>query len=107
MIEVNGKNFRLRFDIGTIEKIEERLAKGSLMALIAQAQGMLPVATTRICLAFALVDENDKHLPFSEANSYATQIIQKSYPNAVQLVIFCMQRDCPSFFQGDSLNLNI
>lgn len=100
MIEVNGKNYILKYNIGRIEIIEGVTGVPALAELNRNA-GMISIRSLKIYFAYGLKEEgSDVFVPTKKAMEIAeTLILNEGYSKVCGLVVEALERDCPFFFQ--------
>lgn len=100
MIEINGKEYDLKFGLGRIEMIENATGV-PVMSEIYKNNGMLSIANLKTYFAFALKETGSDHYEkFKVGQDVAQSLIEERgymYVNAT--VVNALERDCPFFFQ--------
>ena len=101
MIEIDGKNYVLKYNIGRIQMIENRTGK-SVLADIRVNSGMLSIASLKVYFAYGLKEEgSDVFYPTKKALDIAEQLILRDgYTAVCGIVMEALERDCPFFFQA-------
>lgn len=100
MIEYEGKNFELKFNIGRVELIEQQTEMPTLVQ-IQKTGGMLGLRELKIYFAYGLKEENaDVFYPIKKGLEMCERLIEKKgYTFVVGLVLESLERDCPFFFR--------
>lgn len=100
MIEIDGKNYVLKYNISRIEMIENSTGK-SVMADIRANSGMLSIASLKLYFAYGLKEEgSDVFYPTKKALEIAEQLILRDgYTTICGTVVEALERDCPFFFR--------
>lgn len=101
MIEIDGKNYVLKYNIGRIEMIENSTGK-SVLADIRVNGGILSIASLKVYFAYGLKEEgSDVFYPTKKALDIAEQLILRDgYTAVCGIVMEALERDCPFFFQA-------
>lgn len=101
MIEYNGKQYVLKYNLKRIEMIES-VTNMPTMAEIQRTRGYLGVTTLKAYFAYALKEESsDVFVKPKEGMEICEALIQsEGYENVCALVLENMQRDIPFFFQA-------
>ena len=101
MFEVNGVLHELKYNIKTIEKIENAIGK-SIVALFSEANGMLSITNLKICFALALFNEAGNRVGQMQGLDIAEKLIEtEGYVKVNEAVVVAVDRDCPFLFQVD------
>ena len=102
MIQINNREYELKYNIGRIELIENVTKKPTLAAL-SESGGMLGVSSLKAYFAYGLKEAgSDIFVPIKEGMKLAEELIQaEGYSNVCGLVINILERDCPFFFRAD------
>lgn len=101
MIEIEGKNYVLKYNISRIEMIENSTGK-SVLANIRANSGMLSITSLKHYFAYGLKEEgSDVFYPTKKALDIAEQLILRDgYTAVCGVVMEALERDCPFFFQA-------
>lgn len=101
MIEFNGKNYVLKYNIGRIEMIEASTGR-PVLAEFNQNKGMLSIASLKLYFAYGLKEDGAAaFVPTREATEIAQRLIEsEGYAKVCGLVVGAIERDCPFFFQA-------
>lgn len=99
MIEVNGKNYELKYNLKRIEMIEAVTGMPTL-AEIRRTGGMLGIAALKAYFAYGLKEEGaDIFVKPKEGMEICECLIEtEDYQEICGMVLESMQRDCPFFF---------
>lgn len=101
MIEVDGKNYELKYNMKTIEQIEAATGK-PLVANIRESNGLLGLSDLKIYFSLALFNDEGKRVSPAQGIKIAEEImISSGYSKLVDTVIVAIERDCPFLFQVD------
>ena len=102
MIQINNKEYELKYNIGRIELIENVTKKPTLAAL-SESGGMLGVSSLKAYFAYGLKEAgSDIFVPIKEGMKLAEELIQaEGYSKVCGLVINILERDWPFFFRAD------
>lgn len=101
MFEVNGKIYELKYNMKTIEQIEQVTGK-SLGATIREVEGLLSISNLKIYFALALYNEDGNRVGHKQGVDIAEKLIQsEGYMKLNESVIVAIDRDCPFLFQVD------
>ena len=100
MFEVKGKQYDLKFNLKRIELIENAI-NGSLVAVLASTNGMLPIGALKATLAYTMKETgSDSFVSFKQGQEMAESLIEANgYTSVVTEVIEAVQRDCGFLFQ--------
>lgn len=101
MIEVEGKNYTLKYNIGRIEMIESATGIPT-MAELNKNSGMFSIRSLKTYFAYGLKEDgSDIFVPTKRAMDIADAlIVAEGYPKMCGLVVQALERDCPFFFQA-------
>lgn len=101
MIQINDKEYVLKYNIGRINLIENATGS-SFMVEIAKNNGMLSIAQLKTYFAYGLKEEgSDFFVPVKKAQEMAQALIEsQGYIPVCGMVMEAIERDCPFFFQG-------
>ena len=102
MLEINGKTYELKYNVGRIRIIEDTLGI-SLMETMVNSKGILSISKLCNFIAFGLKEKGKEgYIDFNEGMKIADELLEKKgYTNLNLMVIEAVQRDCPFFFQAD------
>ena len=97
MIQINNREYELKYNIGRIELIENVTKKPTLAALSES------VSSLKAYFAYGLKEAgSDIFVPIKEGMKLAEELIQaEGYSKVCGLVINILERDCPFFFRAD------
>ena len=99
IIELNEKNYELKYNTRVIENIENVTGK-PLVATMVNTNGMMSISDLRQYIALALyTTEGTKVSPKQGSEVFNILLKEKGYVFLAQLVAVTVQRDCPFFFQ--------
>ena len=100
MIEYDGKNYVLKYNMKRIEMIES-VTNMPTLAEIKRTGGMLSLLSLKAYIAYAIKrDGEDKFLPPKKGMKIAESLIEANgYAEVCGLVLESLERDCPFFFQ--------
>jgi hypothetical protein len=103
-----GKVYRLKFDIGTINKVEAAIGKSVYCLFPDKTNGlsMPTVANVYVGFSFGLVDEYGAHAGRAVGNKIADAVLKQpgGYTTMAADIVNCIQRDCPFLFPDGSLS---
>lgn len=101
MLEIDGKNYELKYNLKRIEMIES-ITGMPTMAELQQNRGMLGIMQLKTYFAYALKEEGaDAFVAPKKGIEMAEALIQsEGYVEVCGLVLEALGRDCPFFFQG-------
>ena len=101
MIEYDGKNYVLKYNMKRIEMIES-VTNMPTLAEIKRTEGMLSLLSLKAYVTYAIKEEGDeKFLPPKKGMEIAESLIESNgYVDVCGLVLECLERDCPFFFQA-------
>lgn len=100
-LEVDGKDYTLKYSMKRIEMIENATGK-PVMAGLQKDKGMLSITDLKIYLAFGMIDNEGIFIPIKKGQEYAHELIETAgYLTINMLVLEAVQRDCPFFFRAD------
>lgn len=99
MIEVNGKEYELKYNLKRIELIESVTGMPT-MAELQRTRGMIGVTSLKAYFAYGLKEEGlDVFVAPKKGMEMCEQLIEaEGYMNVCGMVLEAMQRDCPFFF---------
>ena len=102
MIEYNGKEYELKYNLKRVAVIENATGEG-LMSLLVKNKGFLSIQHLMTYFSLALKEVGaDAFVKPKEGKEMAEALIEsEGYEMVNLLVIEALQRDCPFFFQGD------
>lgn len=99
MFEVNGKVYKLKYNMKTIEQIEQ-ITNKSLVATLRETEGLLSISNLKIYFGLALYNEDEKRVAQTQGVEIAEALIQnEGYTKVNEAVIVAIDRDCPFLFQ--------
>lgn len=101
MIEIDKKNYVLKYSIGRIELIENATGVPTL-AEIGKNNGMFSIRALKTYFAYELKEDGaEVFVPTKKAMEIADALIlSEGYPKVCGLVLEALERDCPFFFQA-------
>ena len=101
MIEYDGKNYVLKYNMKRIEMIES-VTNMPTLAEIKRTGGMLGLLALKVYIAYAIKREGEyKFLPPKKGMKIAESLIETNgYAEVCGLVLENLERDCPFFFQA-------
>lgn len=101
MIEYDGKNYVLKYNMKRIEMIES-VTNMPTLAEIKRTGGMLSLLSLKTYIAYAIKKEgDDKFLPSKKGVKIAETLIENNgYADVCGMVLESLERDCPFFFQA-------
>ncbi|MBU9728038.1 hypothetical protein [Diplocloster modestus] len=99
MIEIDGKEYELKYNLRRVELIENTTEE-PLMALLRKNKGYLSLQNLKVCFSFGLKEAgSDVFVPVKKGQEFAEKLIEdEGYDNVDMLVVEALQRDCPFFF---------
>lgn len=102
MIEVNGQEYELKFNLKRVELIEN-VTKKSMMAGLVENNGLFPISEIKTYLAYGLKEAgSDSFVKTKDGLDIAEQLLEACGYTAVQAeLITAIERDCPFFFRVD------
>lgn len=100
-IEVNGKEYELKYNLKRIELIESATNMPT-MAEIQRTRGYFGVTSLKTYFAYGLKEKGSDAFEKPKIGMEICEelINSEGYENVCALVLENMQRDCPFFFQG-------
>lgn len=99
MFEVDGKNYELKYNMKTIERIENSTGK-PMVATIQKNDGLLSLTDLKLYFGLALFNEDGKRMGQQQAFEIAESLMRaEGYQEVVNSVIVAIDRDCPFLFQ--------
>ena len=101
MVEYNGKEYELKYNLKRIEMIEA-VTNMPTMAELRKTYGYLGIASLKVYFAYGLKEEGaDAFVKPKEGMAMAEALIENEGYLAVNgAVLEALERDCPFFFQG-------
>ena len=101
MIRYDGKNYDLKYNMKRIEIIEE-VTDMPTLAELRRTGGMFGLKSLKTYLAYGIKETgSDAFLPAKKGIEIAEKLIeQNGYADVCGVVLECLERDCPFFFQG-------
>lgn len=101
MFEIDGKTYELKYNMATIEKIENTTG-ASLVATIRKTEGLLSIGMLKVYFGMALFNEEGNRMGQKQGMDIAQALIeQQGYMAVNEVVIVAIDRDCPFLFQVD------
>jgi len=102
MIEINGKQYELKYNMKRIELIEN-VTGVPLMSAVHKNGGMLSIANLKVYVAYALREVGaDALLDIKDGMKLAEKLLENSdFVTVSSEVLEALQRDCPFFFPAD------
>lgn len=99
MIELEGKEHELKYNLKRVELIEATTGE-PLMASIQKNRGYLSIQHLKIYFALGLKEaDSELFVPQKKGQGFAEDLIEnEGYEKTNMLVIEALQRDCPFFF---------
>lgn len=100
MIEIDGKNYELKYNLKRVEMIEGVTGK-PMMAEISQNGAMMGLSALKTYFAYGLKEEgSDAFVAPKEGLAKAEALIESAGYLAVSAeVLESLERDCPFFFR--------
>ncbi len=99
MFEIDGKSYDLKYNMKTIEQIENATGK-SLVATIKETEGLLSIAMVKIYFGMALFNEDGKKMAQQQGFEIAEALmLEEGYSKVAEAIIVAIDRDCPFLFQ--------
>lgn len=99
MIEINGKEYELKYTTKRIDTIE-LITKTPIMAVLTQSDGILSRAHLETYLALGLKEAgSDSFVDTGKAREMVQTLIDsEGYGKCLGMTLDAIQRDCPFFF---------
>ena len=103
VVEINGGEYELKYNLKRIEDLEAALQGKALMGLMMSGSGVLSINDLKIVFAYGLKKVGaDAFVAPKTGKEYATMLIEtEGYIKLTGLVLSVLQEDCPFFFQAD------
>lgn len=104
MLNIDGKTYNLRYDLGTIDLIEGTLNGRSLLSILRDTQGgeFFTLAVMRALVAFSLVDDQGQKVPPENAAELFDKAVQSLGAIPMQeLIVVALVRDLGFLFRLD------
>jgi hypothetical protein len=103
-----NKIYTLKYDIGTINKVEAALGKSVYSLFPDKSDGVFMPKVADVCVAFSfgLIDENGAHAGriIGEKITGAVLKLDGGYITMANDIVNCIGRDCPFLFPDGSLS---
>lgn len=100
MIEFNGIQYQLKYNMKRIELIESMTEK-SFMSEVTANNGMFSIRTLKTYIAYALKEIDGNFVAYQKGIEIAESLIEnEGYVKMNKMVVVAVQNDCPFFFQG-------
>ena len=100
MIQIDKKNYELRYSLKRLEMIETALG-GSVMDILVKTNGALGLRHVQTFYAYGLYGEDDVYCPVQKGMDEAEKALtdpERGYQHMVMAVVTAIQRDCPFLF---------
>ena len=101
MFEIDGKQYKLKYNIGRIQMIEAATGR-SVMADMAKDGGMLGISQLKIYFAYGLKEDGvDTFVPVKRGMEMCEALIEsEGYVKICGSVVEALEENCPFFFRG-------
>ena len=100
MIEFNGTQYQLKYNMKRIELIESMTEK-SFMSEVTTNNGMFSIRTLKTYIAYALKEIDGNFVAYQKGIEIAESLIEnEGYVKMNKMVVVAIQNDCPFFFQS-------
>lgn len=100
MFEVEGKIYEIKYNMKTIEKIEN-IISDSVLSRLSKNNGMLSISDLKVFIGQALFNDEGHRVSPQQGMDMTEKLIETNgYIDVTKLVAETLQRDCPFLFQG-------
>lgn len=101
MFEVDGKIYELKYNMQTLERIEQATGQ-SIAGLFNKSQGLLSISEIKIYFGMALFNEQGNRVGQKQAMDIAEELMMaEGYMKINEAIIVALNNDCPFLFQAD------
>lgn len=99
MFEVDDKIYELKYNLRTIEQIEQATGK-ALVATLRENEGLLSLTNLKIYFGLALYNDLGNRVGQKQGFEIAESLIEnEGYMKINEAVVVAIDRDCPFLFQ--------
>ncbi|SJZ37914.1 hypothetical protein [Garciella nitratireducens] len=100
MFEIEGKIYEIKYNMKTIEKIEN-ITRDSVLSRLSKNNGLLSISDLKIFIGNALFNEDGHRVSPKQGMEITEKLIEvNGYIEVTKMVAEALQRDCPFLFQG-------